>query len=233
LLQHVVETYRDKIERLAYCDTFKNMLIRYEQLVAPADELSFTTVETEQTPNRPMLINGQRWQHALKDMDAEEEAYFNAEDNDDEDALSPSPAKPVANGASPLKPLVDYPDDDDEEIDLPGEEPIILNGDHEADDTVQQKTRDETPPPPERNAEKRRRVDDDEDELGKLSSPQPKRRTSSGNLPSSSEPSPAPTHTHMLRRKRKLSVNKDGAQKKITISLAVKPESKSASNSGA
>jgi protein phosphatase 4 regulatory subunit 3 len=232
-LQHVVETYRDKIEKLAYCDTFKNMLIRYEQLVAPADELSFTTVETEQTPNnRAMLINGQRWQHSLKDMDPEEEAYFNTEDNEEEE-LSPSPAKPVPNGASPLKPLVDYPDDDDEEIDLPGEEPVILNGDHETDDTVQQKTRDETPPPPERNAEKRRRVDDDEDELGKLSSPQPKRRTSSGNVPSSTESPPPVTHTHMLRRKRKLSVNKEGAQKKITISLAVKPESESAPNNGA
>jgi protein phosphatase 4 regulatory subunit 3 len=228
----VVETYREKIEKLAYVDTFKHMLHRYEQLMLPVDELSFTTVETEQTPIRHPLVNGQRWQH-LKDMDAEEEAYFNADENEDDDALSPSPTKPVVNGASPLKPLVDYPEDDDEDMELPGEETIKLNGEHAAEESptvVQQTSRDETPPPPERITEKRRRTDDDEDELGKLSS-KPKRRTSFGsNASNVSDTSNMSENTGpVLRRKRRLSLNREAAQKKIVISLPHKIDTASES----
>jgi protein phosphatase 4 regulatory subunit 3 len=230
-----VETYREKIEKLSYMDTFKHMLNKYEQLTAPVDELSFTTVETEQTPNRPVLTNGQRWQQ-LKDLDAEEEAYFNAEENDDE-VLSPTPAKPVVNGASPLKPVVDYPEDDEEDIELPIQEPPTVNGDHESEESQansQQTSRDETPPPPERITEKRRRTDDDEDELGKLT--QPKRRTSFGsNASNASTTSDVPSTTgttHILRRKRRLSINKEASQKKITIALAAKKENKAESRDG-
>ena len=108
------------------------MLNKYDQLTAPVDELSFTTVETEQTATRPVLANGQRWQQ-LKDLDAEEEAYFNSEDNDDDELLSPTPAKPIANGASPLKPIVDYPEDDEEDIELPEGDPPATNGDYSSE----------------------------------------------------------------------------------------------------
>jgi protein phosphatase-4 regulatory subunit 3 len=191
LLLHVVETHREKIERLSHIETFKNMLTKYDQFHNPIDELSFTTVDTEQTPQRPMLINGNRWSQSLKEMEAEEEAYFNSEENDEDELLSPTTGKPALNGASPVKPLVDYPEDDDEDLDLPTAEPFT-NGFHpspepetstepttEEPTETTQPSRDETPSPPGRLPEKRRRLtEDDDDELGKLSIS--KRRASFG-----------------------------------------------------
>jgi protein phosphatase 4 regulatory subunit 3 len=216
LVQHLVETAREKMEKLAYMETFRLLLEKYDQIMAPVpDELSFTTVETE-TPTRTLPTNGQRWQ-GLKD-DHEEEAYFNTSDNEEDEALSPPLSRPVPNGQSPFKPLVDYPEDDEE---------FALDSEPVANGTVapvpapeerpKESTRHETPPPPERLAEKRRREDDDDDELGKLSS-QPKRRTSIGSTASNASTGPT------LRRKRSLSSNKDGSGKKITISFAVKAE---------
>ncbi|KAK3092141.1 Platinum sensitivity protein [Teratosphaeriaceae sp. CCFEE 6253] len=53
-------------------------------------------------------------------MDGDEEAYFNAEDDevDDDDLGLPTLGKGglgMPNGASPVRPLVNYPDDDEEE----------------------------------------------------------------------------------------------------------------------
>lgn len=227
LLQHVVEKHREKVEKLAYTETFKSLLAKYEQIAASMDELSFTTVDTE-TPTRLQVLNGQKWQQGLKDMDPEEESYFNSEDTEEDELLS-SPTKPVTNGASPIKPLVDYPEDDEEEQDLPVGVPM-LNGHDDVPDSPpplsdatpsSRDARDETPPPPERVIEKRRRTDDDEDELAKISS-QPKRRSSFGSRESTVSVEPQ-TNGPNLRRKRRVSVNKE-AQKKITISLAVKAE---------
>jgi protein phosphatase-4 regulatory subunit 3 len=241
LLLHVVETHREKIEKLSHIETFKNMLTKYDQFHNPIDELSFTTVDTEQTPQRPMMLNGNRWSQSLKEMEAEEEAYFNSEENDEDELLSPTTGKQVINGASPVKPLVDYPEDDDEDLDLPTAEPFT-NGFHpspepepsaesaveEAIETTQP-SRDETPSPPGRLAEKRRRLtDDDDDELGKLSAS--KRRASFGSggvppvgiLPVASSDAPAIVDspqepvssgpTHTLRRKRKVNIAKEARE---------------------
>jgi len=193
-------------------------------------------VETEQTSStRTVPMNGQRWQHSLREMDVEEEAYFNTEEND---PASPTPAKAITNGVSPIKPLVNYPDDE-EEMELPKEESLTLNGNHGSEKLkidLPHSSRDETPPPPERLSEKRRRAEEDEDELDKLS--QPKRRSSIGSLASTTTNSdravePPPTHTHMLRRKRKVSnINKEVTQKKIIVSLAVKSETTPARGNG-
>jgi protein phosphatase-4 regulatory subunit 3 len=210
-VQHLVETAREKMEKLAYMETFRLLLEKYDQIMAPVpDELSFTTVETE-TPTRTLLTNGQRYQ-GLKDVDHEEETYFNTSDNEEDGALSPD-TRPTPNGQSPFKPLVDYPEDDEE---FPLDTEPVVNG-TTPEEPPKESQRQETPPPPERIAEKRRREDDDDDELGKLSS-QPKRRTSIGSI-GSTPTSTGPT----LRRKRSLSSNKDGpGGKKITISFAVK-----------
>jgi protein phosphatase-4 regulatory subunit 3 len=71
------------------------------------------------------------------------------------------------NGSTVSKPLVDYPDDDDEDI-------MDTKPEDAQTDPV-----DEVPqtPPPERLAEKRRREEEDEDELVKLTAG-PKRRSS-------------------------------------------------------
>ncbi len=217
-MQHLVETAREKMEKLSYMETFRLLLEKYDQIMAPVpDDLSFTTVETD-TPTRPHPANGQRWQ-GLKDVDHETEAYFNTSDNEEDGALSPPATRPLPNGQSPFKPLVEYPDDDEE---FPLDPEPVVNGAAEPpapEERPKESPRQETPPPPERLAEKRRREDDDDDELGKLSS-QPKRRTSIGSVGSTaSNASTGPT----LRRKRSLSNNKDGpGGKKITISFAVK-----------
>jgi protein phosphatase-4 regulatory subunit 3 len=162
------------------------------------------------------VVNGGRWQ-GLKDADNEEEAYFNGVGEEDEELEFSAKAKPSINGASPIKPLVDYPDDDDDGT------MDILAQDTSSDqprETIEPVLKEqELAPVPERLAEKRRREEDEEDELTKLSA-QPKRRSSSissiGSAPS--------THGQTLRRKKSTSISsgKDGPPKKISISLAVK-----------
>jgi protein phosphatase-4 regulatory subunit 3 len=191
-----------------------------QYLAPPPDNLSFTTVDTEQTPNRSLLSNGgQRWQ-GLKDTDAEEEAYFNGSDNEDEN-FPHATLKSMSNGASPLKPLVDYPEDeDDENMDSASNEQESADRPQETIETQsppQQASVDSAPPPPERLSEKRRRQEDDEDELTKLSS-HPKRRSSIGSTGNTTS-----NVSQALRRKRSINSGKDGPPKKISISLAVKP----------
>jgi protein phosphatase 4 regulatory subunit 3 len=89
-----------------------------------------------------------------------------------------------------VKPLVDYPDDDDE--DAMDTKPEDLNPSAETQPLGSAEAKEEaptettansasptvqTPPPPERLAEKRRREEEDEDELVKLATG-PKRRSS-------------------------------------------------------
>jgi protein phosphatase-4 regulatory subunit 3 len=213
-----VQNYREKLEKITYVDTFKQLMDKCEVYLAPPqDNLSFTTVDTE-TPNRSLLSNGQRWQ-GLKDTDAEEEAYFNGSDNEEEN-FSPATLKSTPNGASPLKPLVDYPEDEEDDI-MDAE-----NHEEESADRPQETIETESPPhttsrepsplPPERLSEKRRREEEDEDELVKLST-QPKRRSSVGSTSST-----ASTASQVLRRKKSISSGKDGPPKKISISIAVK-----------
>ncbi|KAF2277944.1 DUF625-domain-containing protein [Westerdykella ornata] len=118
LLKHVVTTYRDRLEAITYVDTFKDLILRYEQRQEPVStqevDHSFTSVESD-TPSRTVNIpSGVRWGQALRDPDADEEAYFNGSDEDD-DGL---PSGPKSNGASPVRPLVNYPDDDGEEDEM-------------------------------------------------------------------------------------------------------------------
>lgn len=175
---------------------------------------SFMTSDADTPNTRHVTINGggTRWQ-GLRDTDADEEAYFNASDgeDDDEDELSrdgpPTPMSHIVNGASPLsKPLVDYADDDDdEEDDLPPIRPTSFSplqekqkhsGNSGASDPLSSPSpitptslaaSPKTPKiPPPSLAEKRRREedDDDEDELGKLSAQSTaKRRNSSVSAP--------------------------------------------------
>ncbi|KAK5241460.1 Platinum sensitivity protein, partial [Cryomyces antarcticus] len=90
IIFHVVENYRDKLKDITYVNTFQSLILKYDQIQSgyPAEgdqsfATSFTTQEAD-TPNRGVINGGQRWQ-GLKDTDAEEEAYFNGSDGDDED----------------------------------------------------------------------------------------------------------------------------------------------------
>lgn len=209
---HVVEKYREKLENITYVDTFQNLVIRFDQLQGydPEADSTLFSQDGDSTPRR-MPLNGQRWQ-GVKELDAVEEEYFNASDDEDDVSIMILPdgnfslmhtqwtpdnraalAVGAPNGsASPLvKPLVDYPDDDDEDLmdtkpeDLP-EQPtqdqslsmagVPVGTPPEAAATPASPTV-QTPPAPERLAEKRRRAEEDEDELIKLATG-PKRRSS-------------------------------------------------------
>ncbi|KAK3676258.1 Platinum sensitivity protein [Recurvomyces mirabilis] len=121
LIMHLAEQYRDRLLGITYVNTFQQLVLKYDQMQAgyvPAangiEDSSFTTQEG--TPAR--IVNGTRFA-GLKDMDGDEEAYFNGDDDaeDDDDIGLPTALKAgLTNGASPVRPLVDYPDDEDEEL---------------------------------------------------------------------------------------------------------------------
>ncbi|KAF2084093.1 DUF625-domain-containing protein [Saccharata proteae CBS 121410] len=119
LITHLFENYREKLNQITYVPTFQHLVLRYEQMhepPVPTAESSFAS-QDDNTPVRHTINGGQRWQ-GLKDTDAEEEAYFNGSDDEDEAQTTSSAAvagKAAQNGASPAKPLVDYPDEDDDE----------------------------------------------------------------------------------------------------------------------
>ena len=202
LIVHLVEHHRERLLGITYVNTFQNLLIKYEALQMPpqaSGEDSFTTQEG--TPQR--TINGQR-HSGLREADADEEAYFNGDDDmdgeDDDDSSLPTTAKVnLPNGASPLRPLVSYPDDEEDTMDLPASSPELKDKKNTSSseptstdaapesteiDSPQEKSRgrDRKPvpmegspgaqqSPPESVAIKRRREEDDEDnELGKLMS---------------------------------------------------------------
>ncbi|KIX02050.1 uncharacterized protein Z518_07989 [Rhinocladiella mackenziei CBS 650.93] len=218
IVLHLGEHYRQKLQDITYVDTFDNLLMRYEQLTTdqPEPEHTLFSQDDATPPMNRTHMNG-RWQ-GLPEMDANEEDYFNTSD-DEEDEHDGEPEREntrdvsdrmqwhrrrmkseITNGsASPLsKPLVDYPDDDeDEAMDnkdaAPPQTPLTPDSGGETSSpesrsTAEKKlqpspeiktvTEPEPQPPPERVTEKRRRQeDDDDDELGKLSGG-PKRRNS-------------------------------------------------------
>jgi protein phosphatase-4 regulatory subunit 3 len=204
---HVVENYYDKLESITYVDTFRGLILRYEQMQGYGmPEVDSTLFSQQETPTRRVQPNGQRWQ-GFRDMDTAEEEYFNTSDDEEEVCLLNDPAFEFAltwillqtngpdatmaahaqNGsASPVvKPLVDYPDDDEDDVAMDtkpeaGQQKYQGTFGHETLPTAESATpaSPAVQAPPGRLSEKRRREEEDEDELGKLTST-PKRRSSS------------------------------------------------------
>lgn len=81
---HVVEKYREKLERITYVDTFQNLILRYDQMQGYGAEAESTLFSHDEgdTP-RQMPLSGQRWQ-GVKEMDATEEEYFAGSDDEGE-----------------------------------------------------------------------------------------------------------------------------------------------------
>ena len=232
ILRHVVENYRQRLQDITYVDLFENLIQAYERMQGFVQDMDTTLFSQDEdgTPARTK-INGanQRWQ-GVRDLDAEEEQYFNTSDDEDELAASKSkPLNSMANGASPLmKPLVDYPDDEDDLspsrfqsfYHKPPDEPADGSRAGEENTSSSPKGQVISSTPPERVAEKRRREEDEEDELGKLS--MTKRRTPSFG----SNVSSAGAGGNILRRKKSFTSARDGPpSKKMTISLSVKSPS--------
>ena len=209
IILHVVEAYREKLKSITYVDTFQNLILRYEQMQGYNPEMEHTLFsQDDELPLeiRSHINGNQRW-HGLKDMDSNEEEYFNTSDDDDDGRTAEEVHQDrlrdvsermqwhqrrlklgVPNGGeSPLvKPLVDYPDDDDEEkMDTKASTRPLTPESEKENSSPESKTTPErrlqpSPEirsagdvdlqhPPERLSEKRRREEEDDDELGKLS----------------------------------------------------------------
>lgn len=202
LVDYLVERHRERLQSITYVEVFNGILLRHEQWqitdaqVRNGDDSSFATSEADTPNTRHVMINGGggRWQ-GLKETDAEEDAYFNAEDNEeDEIAINNSEGFSFSRKVNVRKPLVDYVDDDDDDDDDNEEEelqedilestssPSELSPPNQEKDSIVSSlitnpsqappsTPPSTPPPapPQKLAEKRRREEDEEDELGKLS----------------------------------------------------------------
>ncbi|KMU84820.1 binding / hydrogen ion transporting ATP synthase [Coccidioides immitis H538.4] len=121
IIIHVVENYREKIKDITYVDTFQNLMIRYDQMQgygAQPDATLFSQDEST-TPTRNLINGGHRWQ-GVREMDAAEEEYFDASDDEEDEGKPAAESSAALNGsASPAaKPLVDYPDDDDDAMEV-------------------------------------------------------------------------------------------------------------------
>lgn len=226
IIVHLVENYREKLKEITYVDIFNNFIIRYDQTQGFESGVEKSLVDTEDdTSRRPETGRGSRWDSGIKDLDAQEEEYFNTSDNEDEEdaAAKASSSRASTNGGSPLsKPLVDYTSDeesDNMETDLSAG---ISEGDENTPPTM---VRDEVRiaarpassvgPPPEKVSEKRRREEEDEDEMSKLS--QPKRRNSTSSVASNT--------SSVLRKKKSFNgspnnSSPNGKVNKIAISLS-------------
>lgn len=227
IVQHLVETYREKLQDITYVDTFQNLILKYDQNHEPVTtqemDNSFTSVDSDTPARHATAINGGKWGQGLKEVDPDEEAYFNTSDDED-DHLSGA-GKLTMNGASPVRPLVNYPDDDADDADMDDLASDVAASAHKI--PITQTPEEGTSPsstsagsPPERISEKRRREEDEEDELlaSISTSAGPKRRASTSSNASSGS-------LRSLRRKSpNVNSGKDsgGTPKKISLSIPLK-----------
>lgn len=252
LIIPLVENYREKLLGITYVNTFSALVIKYEQIQGGNPEDSFTT-QGGDTPNRNLIAGGQPWQ-GLKDADQEEEKYFNQpsdEEGEDEGeaSLPETVATKTLEGTAPLRPLVSYPEDEEEDA------MELLAASPGTSTEKRAQSTDSTPsesigsPPSSIPVKRGREEDEEEDDLEKLASGAPVKRHSSvssigsvrsdmsaANLDSptgSQQPNGAPTP--ILRRKGSLR-SKDGspkAQKGIGgISISLSGNTKNEQGSG-
>ena len=135
IITHVVEKYREKLKDITYVETFQNLILRYDQMQGYHPEMDSSLFSQDDRSGTPKVrVNGNSFGNrgvfqGVKDMDPTEEEYFNTSDDEDELVAKPKVMVPaMTNGFSSLpspstKPLVDYPDDDDELLDTPASQP--------------------------------------------------------------------------------------------------------------
>lgn len=223
LVKHLVENHRDKIQGLSYMETFRDLLLRYDQTQGYTTNMDpyFLEPEEDVAARRPNVNARGLMEHIA--VDPREEEYWNTSDEEDEVEVKIFRGGDLSgNGATQAsKPLVDYPSD--EEVDE--------NGDTEMPSAASEgkpgaeNTQDEdgaagssvatVAPPQERISEKRRREEDEEDEMGKLL--HNKRRNSSSTTLN------AANAAANLRKKKNVAGQRDQSAantgKKIAISL--------------
>jgi len=244
IITHLGQNFRLKLQDITYVDTFSRILIKFDQLNNHDPDLILFSQDDETTPvNRRHMTN----QWALQDMDAEQEAYFNtSDDEDDEEAVSDIAQQPttdrmqwqrrrlrsgmVNGGASPVqKPLVDYPDEEeDEELATPKTPTTPENEKENTSKKLQPSPdlKEDAQHPPERIAEKRRRQEgEDEDELDKLSTGVKRRNSTSSNSSLASSSSLRRKRGFLRSKQAELSSSPDDSPdgkkpRKIAISLS-------------
>ncbi|KAI1002863.1 Uncharacterized protein K3495_g5341 [Podosphaera aphanis] len=219
LIIHLVENYRDKLARVTCVDTFSYLITRYDG--TQGFTLTLTDIE-EEAPKRPRLCRGGRWESGIKDLDAQEEEYFNTSD-EEEDIKQNSPSRNFASlASSPTKPLVDYLSDEEDETTDSNESSRVINSD---ENTPPQRSRSPKflirrnfgipsnlfRPTPEKLSEKRRREADEVDELDKLSQANKRRN------------SPIGAANGLLRRKKSFQNSSDAQSPKTKIAISISP----------
>lgn len=111
LVKHLVQNYRPQLVTLSSLDTFRDMIIRYDQTQGFTTGADFLLDTQEDVARRPPAHA--RLMEQLQDPT--EEAYWN-EDEDEEQQVGATQTKaPIPNGTSPSTKLVDYLSDGDEE----------------------------------------------------------------------------------------------------------------------
>lgn len=203
LVKYLVTNHRDKLLSLTYMDTFKELLLRYDQTNGYTANMDYF-LENEEDVGRRMPPNARMMEHIA--VDPTEEEYWNTPDPEEEDEQAKLAEKTsAANGAAtPSKPLVDYNSDEDNDE----------NGkDGEPSSPASNTDSGLTGTPPERLSEKRRREEDDEEDLEKVV--HSKRRNSSSASANSS------VSSAMVRRRKSFTAGSgNGTPKKIAISLS-------------
>lgn len=118
LVKHLVPKYREEFIELSGFETFRMMLLHYDQGVTGNTE--FLLDSEEDTPRRP---TGHTRMMEQLHVDPAEEEYWNGSDDEEEQAGAVGEKVPVANGASPVpRQLVDYLSDGEDEEDMEGEQ---------------------------------------------------------------------------------------------------------------
>jgi protein phosphatase-4 regulatory subunit 3 len=112
LINNLVENHRPVLETITYVPTFTMLLQRYDQ------KPDVNMLPSQYTHSQKQSLNGAaRWRGAAREMDPDEEAYFNTSDDEgegeEEKELEVKQVK-IMNG-SPNLPLVEYGDDTEEE----------------------------------------------------------------------------------------------------------------------
>ncbi|CCU77647.1 Serine/threonine-protein phosphatase 4 regulatory subunit [Blumeria hordei DH14] len=174
LNSHLVENYREKMEKITCVNTFSYLINRYDNTQGFTIIVAETQDEVLKN-DRPFI--GSRWGMGLKDLDAQEEEYFNSSD-DEEEALKNELREGPHRSYSSSKPLVDYLSDEENDLNADNESRLRSNG--KDDSVVPSRSRgasrrhsigfSEMPSIAfEKLSEKRRHEADEVDELDKLS----------------------------------------------------------------
>lgn len=218
LVKHLVQNYRERLVALSYVDTFRDLILRYDQTQGFTNMEYFTEGADDEVARRVAHPNARLMEHIA--IDPGEEEYWNTSDDEEEQQAKAAGKVAATNGLTPTpKPLVDYPSDEEADENA---DPEVLPTSGEDKPPAGKKNEMPAEPepvrpastPPERISEKRRREEDEDDELGKLM--HSKRRNSSSASSNASVTSGGP-----VRRKKSLSgAAGGGAAKKIAITIS-------------